>query len=149
MTSERSFASIVLRCAALGGVVLLAAVPVYLWVEPSWRILVARVASALVLGVTLLALRRAFAERLEDSRASALDAARDHREPQPGVPHHFLRLANDVRAAVRSRHHFEKVLWPRLVAHASRPLVRPPARPGRGPSLAALRRVIAAIEEQR
>ena len=146
--SERPLAWIAARCAALGGVVLLATVPVYLWVEPSWRTLVARLASALVLGVTLLALRRALADRLEDSGASALDAARDRRRAPPGVPHHFVQLANDVRAALRSRRHFEKVLWPRLLAHASRPVVRPPDRRGRGPSLANLRKVIDAIERQ-
>lgn len=148
MSSKLPLARITVRCAALGGVVLLATVPVYVWVEPSWRALVARLASALVLGVTLLELRRALADRLQDSGASALDAARGRRGPEPAVPYHFLQLQGDVRAALRSRQHFEKVVWPRLAALASRPLVRPPVRRGRGPSLASLRKVIAAIERQ-
>lgn len=148
MRAEGLLAPIAARCAVLGGVVLLAAVPVYVFVEPPWRALVVRLASALVLGVALLQLRRALADRLAHSGASALDEARDRRGPEPSVPYHFLDLANDVRAARRSRRHFEKVLWPRLVALAPRPLVRPPARPGRGPGLATLGDVITAIEKQ-
>jgi hypothetical protein len=40
-------------------------------------------------------------------------------------------------------------MWPRLTALASRPLVGPPTRLGRGPSLGDLRRVIADIERER
>jgi hypothetical protein len=40
-------------------------------------------------------------------------------------------------------------MWPRLTALASRPLVEPPARLGRGPRLGDLRRVIADIERER
>jgi hypothetical protein len=137
-----------MRTAALGGVVLLVSVPLYVYVEPSWRAFVARLACAFVLGVALLQLRRALLDRLADHGPSALDAARDHHEPEPGVPHHFQDLAGDLRTALRSRRYFEKVLWPRLAALTPRPLIRPVARPGRGPSLASLRRVIAAIEKQ-
>jgi hypothetical protein len=136
------------RCAVLAGVVLLATVPVYVWVEPSWRPLVARLASAFVLGVALLQFRRVFADRLAESGDSALDAARDRRRPEPSVPHHFLDLASDVRTALRSRRYFESTFWPRLQALTSRPLVRPPVRRGRGPSLASLRVVITAIKKQ-
>ncbi len=148
MGGERPLASIAARCAVLGGVVLLVTVPVYVWVEPSWRPLVARLASALVVGVTLLQVRRALAVRLRAGGASALDEARGRRWPEPGVPYPFLQLEGDVRAGLRSRHHFDNVLWPRLAALVSRPLVRPPGRRGRGPSLASLRKVIAAIEQQ-
>jgi hypothetical protein len=148
VSAERPLGWIAARCAAIGGVVLLVTVPVYLWVEPSWRAFVARGAAALVIGVALLELRRALADRLHDRGASALDSARGPRRPEPGVPYQFLQVTKDVRAAVHSRHHFDKVLWPRLAALASSPVVRPPARPGRGPSLASLRKVIAAIERQ-
>ena len=132
----------------LAAVVLLATVPVYIYVETSWRPLVARLASAFVLGVALLQLRRAFADRLEDGGDPALDVARDRRGPEPSVPHQFVDLASHVRAALRSRRDFERALWPRLQALTSRPLVRPPARRGRGPSLASLRAVITTIEKQ-
>jgi len=146
--ADRPLARIVARCAALGGVVLLATVPVYVWVEPSWRGLVARLAAAFVLGVTLVQLRGALSEGLEAAGASALDATRARRGPEPGVPHHFQDLVGDVRIALRSRRYFEEVLWPRLQALAARPLARPPLRRGRGPSLAGVRAVITAIEKQ-
>jgi len=146
--AERPLARVAARCAVLAVAVLLATVPVYIYVEPSWRALVARSAVAFVLGVALLQLRRALADRLEAGGGSALDAARGHRGPEPTVPHHFVDLASDVRAALRSRRYFERVLWPRLQALAPRPLVRPSVRRGRGPSLASLRDVITAIEKQ-
>jgi hypothetical protein len=139
---------VAVRSATLAGVTLLVSVPVYVYVEPSWRTLVTRLACAFVLGVTLLQFRRALLGRLADLGASGLDAARGRREPEPGVPHHFHDLASDVRTALRSRRYFDKVLWPRLETLASGPLPRPTARPGRGPSLASLRRVIAAIEKR-
>jgi hypothetical protein len=146
--ADGSLARVAARCAVLAAVVLLATVPVYVWVEPSWRPLVARLPSALVLGAALLQFRRALADRVADSGDSALDAAHDRRGPAPSVPHHFRELARDVRAALRSRRYFEKSLWPRLEALTSRPLVRPRVRRGRGPSLAGLRAVITAIEKQ-
>ncbi|HEX9822029.1 MAG TPA: hypothetical protein VGD07_20715 [Methylomirabilota bacterium] len=148
MRGERSLPRIAVRGALLGGVVLLATVPVYVYVEPAWRALVARLASALVLGGLLLQLRRALAERLAQAGPSPLDEARARRGPEPAVPHHFLDLVSDVRAARRSRRYFEEVLWPRLAAFTARPLVRPPGRRGRGPSLARLREVIALLEKQ-
>ena len=148
MIAERPLARVAVRCAVLAAAVLLATVPVYVYVEPSWRALVARLASAFVLGVALLQLRRALADRLAEGGDSALDAARGHRRPEPSVPHHFIDLASDVRAALRSRRYFERALWPRLQTLTSRPLVRPSVRPGRGPSLASLRDVITAIEKQ-
>lgn len=146
MLADRPLVAVALRCAGLAAVVFLAALPVYVWVEPGWRALVARLACALVLGVALLQLRAVLAERLEAAGPSALDAARFARPPEPAVPHHFLDLASDVRAAMRSRRYFEEVLWPRLEALAGRPLARPPLRRGRGPSLASLRALISDIE---
>jgi hypothetical protein len=125
----------------------MATVPVYVFVEPAWRGLVARLAVALVLGVTLLQLRRAVADRLAPGPASALDEARSRPGPEPAAPLHFQDLVHDVRTALRSRRHFDRVLWPRLVALASGPLARPAVRPGRGPSLASLRQAIVDIEK--
>ena len=148
MSPDRVLWRVGVRSAVLGVVVLIVTVPVYVYVEPSWRPVVARLACAFVLGVALLQLRRALLDRLADDGGWVLDAVRGRREPEPGVPHHFHDLASDVRTALRSRRYFEKVLWPRLTALTPRPLPRPSARPGRGPSLASLRRVIAAIEKQ-
>ena len=148
MNAERTLAGIAVRCAVLAGVVLLAAVPVYVYVEPAWRAVVARLAAALVLGATLLQLRRALVDHLARGGASALDEARSRRGPGPGVPHHFEELVGTVRAALRSRRQFEEVLWPRLAALTSRPPARPPVRRGRGPSLASLRAAVDAIEKE-
>lgn len=148
MKGERLIAPIVVRCAVLGGIVFLLAVPGYVFAEPQWRPVVARLAVAFVLGVGLLQLRGAVAERLARDGASALDQARDRPGIPPAVPLRFQDLIADVRAAQRSRRHFERALWPRLQALSPRPLVRPPARPGRGPGLAALRDVIGAIERE-
>jgi hypothetical protein len=149
VNAERTLAGIAVRCAVFGGVVLLAAVPVYVYVEPWWRPVVARLAAALVLGTTLLQLRGALVDHLARGGASALDEARSRRGRGPGVPHHLEELVSVVRAALRSRRQFEEVLWPRLTALASRPLDRPSVRRGgRGPSVAGLRAAIGAAEKQ-
>jgi hypothetical protein len=146
--ADRPLAAVMARSAVLSGVVLLATVPIYVYVEPALRALVARGAAALVLGVTLLQLRRVLAEALEAAGASPLDATRVTRAPEPQVPHHYLGLMSDVRAALRSRRYFDNVMWPRLQALSTSPLDRPPLRPGRGVSLAGLRRVLTALERR-
>ena len=145
--ADRPLAQVAAHAGAVAGVVVLATAPVYVWVEPSWRGLVARAAAALVLGIALLQLRRLLASRLDADGPWGVDEARRHPRPEPAVPHHFRNLASDVRTALRSRRYFQQGLWPRLVALAPRPLERPPLRPGRGPSLAGLRRIIADAEE--
>ena len=142
MLDERPLAAVLVRSAFLAAVVLIVTLPVYVWVEPSWRSLVARLACAFVLGVALLQLRAVLATVLEAGGASPLDAARTRPAPEPSVPYHFQDLVSDVRMALRSRSYFERALWPRLEALAARPLPRPRLRPGRGPSLAGLRRVL-------
>jgi hypothetical protein len=148
MNPERPLVRLAVRVAVLGSLVLLVTVPVYVYVEPAWRGLVARLATALVLGVTLLHLRRAVLDRLASGEGSPLDEARVRRRPEPAVPHRFLDLMSDVRTSLRSRRYFEEVMWPRLSSFTSAALVRPRARPGRGPSLASLRAVLAAIEKR-
>lgn len=149
MSAERLLAPIAIRGAALGAVVLIATVPIYVFVEPPWRPLVARLAVAFVLGVALLQLRGAVAVRLAAGGASALEQALERPGNPPALPLRLEELIDDVRATRRSRGHFERIMWPRLTGLASRPLVPPPARLGRGPSLAELRRVIADLEKER
>jgi len=136
------------RWAVIAAVTALATFPLYVYVEPAWRPPLVRLAAALVLGLALLDLRRGLAERLEAGEPSALDHARAPRRPAVDVPLHFVDLMADVRTALRSRRFFDEVLWPRLAALAARPPAPPRPRRGRGPSLAALREVIAAIERQ-
>ena len=146
MRADRLLAPIAIRCAVLGGVVLLAVVPIYVFVEAPWRPLVARVAVAFVLGVALLQLRGVIAARLAPPGSSPLEQDLARPGPMAAVPLRFEELIDDVRATRRSRGHFERIMWPRLTALAARPLARPPARLGRGPSLGDLRRVLAEIE---
>jgi hypothetical protein len=145
---EARLAPIALRGLVLAGLVLLAATPAYVFVEPPWRPPLARLAVALVLGVMLLQLRGALAALVVPDGASMLEAGRDRVPLPPAVPQRLQEMMEDVRAARRSRRHFERILWPRLTALASRPLTPPPPRPGRGPGLTALRRVIAEAERQ-
>lgn len=149
MKAERPLTRIAIRGAALGAAVLLAALPVYVFVEPPWRALVARLAVAFVLGVALLQLRGAVVTRLPGRGTSPIEQALDPPGISPVVPLRFEELIDDVRETRRSRDHFERIMWPRLTALTSRPLARPAPRLGRGPSLAALRAVIAAIEGPR
>jgi hypothetical protein len=137
------------RYALLAGVVAFLTVPVYVYLEPPWRPLVARLAASLVLGIALLELRGALAQRLARDERSPLDAARDRPAARPEIPARFLSLIADVRGAVRSQVHFEKVLWPRLTTLCQPPPVRPLARTlGRGPRLDRLRDVVTEIERQ-
>jgi hypothetical protein len=147
--AERPLTRVAIRGAALGAVVLLAALPVYVFVEPPWRALVARLAVAFVLGVALLQLRGAVVARLPGRGTSPIEQALDPPGISPVVPLRFEELIDDVRETRRSRDHFERIMWPRLTALTSRPLARPAPRLGRGPGLAALRAVIAAIEGPR
>ena len=84
--ADRALGRVVVRSAMLGGVVLLVTVPVYVYVEPSWRSLVARLACAFVLGVALLQFRRALLDRLAARGASPLDAARGRRRARTRRP---------------------------------------------------------------
>lgn len=138
-------AGVTARYVLLVAGVLLFSVPVYIYVEPPWRSLVARLAAAAVLGVVLIELRAVLARRTWRG-GSELDDARRRNPPEPGVPEHFLALMDDVRAAARSRRYFEEVFWPRLTALTPDPPARPAARSiRRGPSLASLRKAITSI----
>lgn len=150
MSPERLTLRAAGRYAVVGALVTFVTVPVYLYVEPPWRGLVVRLAVAFVLGVALLELRGALAERLASAGGVPRDEGWTHGRTWPDVPQPFLDAVTDVRAGARSRRHFEEVLWPRLEALATRPLPPPPCRSlGRGPSVASLRAVIAALEEER
>lgn len=148
MDADRPLAGLAARCAALAGVVLLAAVPAYVYMEPPWRPVVARVAAAIVAGVALLELRRILVGRIGQGEASALDDARRRRWDTRDVPLRLLDLISDVRVALRSRRYFEEIFWPRVAGLARHPPPRPSLRPGRGPSLASLDEVTAAMERE-
>ena len=68
----------------------------------------------------------------------------------------FARFHDEIRSSARSQSYFEHLLWPRLVALAQASgapadaLEKPRGRRfGRGPSIAALARIIASLEARR
>ena len=74
----------------------------------------------------------------------------------PELDARVTRFRDELRFSGRSQSYFDHLLWPRLVALARsrgvspEALAKPPGRRfGRGPSLAALARVIAALEARR
>lgn len=128
-------------------VVALATVPAYVFVEASWRPLVVRLAAALVLGVLLLQVKNAVLERVTRDRPSAFETAAITPTVESRVDSHLVNLETAVRASVRDRRSFERMLWPRLCAFARAPLTAPaPRRFGRGPSLDDVRTVVETLE---
>lgn len=149
MPADRGLLFALARYAALAGIVLLAAVPLYFYLEAPGRGLVPRVAAALVLGIALLELRTLVALRLAAQGGSALDAALVPAPADDGVPHRLRETESSLRAALRSRRQFERVLWPRLTGLARGPLPAPPARRGRGPRISDVEALVARIEAER
>ena len=110
MAAEPRPAATTARYVVLGGLVLLAAVPLYVYLEPQWRALVSRLAAALVLGMALLELRGILAGRVAHLDPSALDAARTTPAPEPAVPQRLLELT----ASATSRGQRTLSKWRRL-----------------------------------
>ena len=94
MRTERGAGGIAVRYIGFVGLVLLAAVPIYVYVEPPWRAAVTRLAAAIVVGVALLELRARLARRVSGS--SALEDARRRHATESGVPARLLDLMDDV-----------------------------------------------------
>ena len=125
------------------------------FVAPGYRQPAMRLIGALVL---LLAVSRARAiVRAGVERRSAWAAG----EPGEGwagpmADSRLTRFRDEIRFSARSQSYFEHLLWPRLEALARargvsiETLAKPPGRRlGRGPSLAALDRLLAALETRR
>lgn len=142
-----------LRLAARGFVaviVVLAAIPAYLTLAPSWRPLAARLACATIVVAGCVRVIRSVRRSLEGQAPSALDApaARAH---APELDERFLRLRDELVFSVRSRQYFDGILWPQLCRLGGADLRRPAERRGvrrDGPSLSALEGLIAAIEKR-
>lgn len=149
MPVDRRLVFALVRYAVLAAGVTLAAVPLYFYLEPPGRRVVPHVAAAFVLGIALLELRATLAGRLAEEGGSALEAALVPAPLDDGVPHRLRETEASLRAALRSRRHFDRVLWPRLLALAGRPLVPPPPRRGRGPRRRDVEAVVARIEAER
>jgi len=131
-------------------VVVLAGVPLYFSLSPSWRPLLVRLGCAAVLAVACgRVLRRV-------GRATAPDGPSPFEAPLPPSPppeldSRFLRLRDEVVFSARSRRYFDAILWPHLCGLAGTDLPRPPERKRirrLGPSLATLEDLVARIERR-
>jgi len=126
----------------------LAAIPGYLVLNPSWRPVAVRFACAVIVVIGCIRVIRSVRRSIEGDPPSALDApplAPRH----PALDEHFLRLRNDLAFSRGSRRYFDAFLWPRLRMIGGADLPAPAERRGmrrRGPSLSALERLIAEIE---
>jgi hypothetical protein len=146
----------VIGALALGGAVVVAVTLIELLVDPAYRSGTIRLVAALALLVAVARVRASVA-------ASIPDATWDARRPSalgwapPSFNHTaFEHFHDEIRFSARSQRYFDHVLWPRLqtLARAGAApatlLEKPPGRSfGRGPSLAALRALVAALERRR
>jgi hypothetical protein len=144
---------IALRLVARGFVaalVVLAAIPAYLTLAPSWRPLAARLACAALVAAGCVRIIRSVRGSVEDHAPSALDAPAP-RAQAPDLDERFLRLRDELVFSTRSRRYFDTILWPHVTRLGGADLVRPAERRRvrrDGPSLSALERLIAAVEKR-
>jgi hypothetical protein len=139
----------------LGGALVVAVTLIELLVDTAYRSAAIRVVAALARLVAVARIRAFVAASIGDA---AWDAPRP---PAPAwAPPSFTHTAfehfhDEIRFSARSQRYFEHVLWPRLATLAragagpATPIEKPPGRAfGRGPSPAALRALVAALERR-
>ena len=144
-------ASIVAPAVVLAVVLVAGLLLIDMFVDVPNRALATRVLAAAILAAAALRVRTLVRLGLgPDARETFEDgpAAEPHRHRC-----RFHQLHDEVRASAANRRYFEMVAWPhlvRLAKEAGPSLEKPHSRPfGRGPSVAALARVIDAIEARR
>lgn len=131
-------------------VVILAAIPAYLTLAPSWRPLAARLACAALVAAGCLRVIRSVRSSLAEHPPSGL-AAPAAKAQAPELDERFLRLRDEIVFSTRSHHYFDSILWPQLTKLAGVDLPRPPGRRGfrrDGPSLSALASLITTVEKR-
>jgi hypothetical protein len=144
---ERSVGRIAVR-GFFAVLLILAAIPAYLGLSPTWRPPALRAACALLVVVGCVRVVRAARGSIGPPPPSALDAP-PAAPPAPELDDRFLRLRDDLVYSARSRRYFDAILWPRLAELAGTPLPRPAERRRLrrvGPSRRALERLIAEAE---
>lgn len=134
----------------VAALVLLAAAPAYLALDRPWRAAVLRLVCGAVVAAAGVRMLRGVSRASGAHAVSPLDAAPPAVAP-PLLDARFGRLRDDIISSARSRRYFDVVLWPRLSALAPGRLVPPEARRilrRRGPSLRALDRLVAEVDER-
>jgi hypothetical protein len=147
--AERSFLRL-LADGLLAVLLVLAAIPAYLTLEPSWRPLAVRVACALIVVAGCLRVTRRVRRSIDGYAPSVLEAP-PAVAPAPELDERFLRLRDELVFGSRSRRHFDLILWPRLLRLAGASLPRPAERHGifrDGPSLSVIERLVAEAERR-
>lgn len=149
---------LVLGYAALGAAAWLMALPLWVSAAPAWRPTVVRLAAGGVLAVALARALGAVRRRVAAQPLSAFDRATEAVHDEPSVPEDLRDLIEEIRFARATQGYWSRVLQPRLTALAARlpagsPLPEPPPSRwrqllGRGPGLAAIRDLIARLEER-
>ena len=148
-TPERSLHHLAAR-GLLAVLLVLAAIPAYLVMEPSWRPVAVRLACAVIVVAGCVRVIRGVRLSIEGYAASALDAP-PHVATAPELDERFLRLRDELVFGTRSRRYFDAVLWPRMLGLAGANLPRPAERRGsrrRGPSLGTIERLVAEVEKR-
>jgi len=149
------------RAAALAGALLVVVVLVAgialieFLVTETYRPGALRLVAALVLLLIVVRIRTLVGASIE--RPPAWGGARAAGWAAPTFDHtQFEHFHDEIRFSARSQRYFDHVLWPRLAtlsragAELTMGLDKPPGRRfGRGPSLEALRRLLAALERRR
>lgn len=140
-----------LRLAAYGillGLLILAAIPVYLALDAGWRVTIVHLVCAVVVTVGSIRVVRGVRRTADGHATSPVDMPP---APAPTVilDEVFLRRRDELTYSIRSRRYFDAVLWPRLLALAGTHLPPPPRRrwcSRLGPSRAMLENLIGQIE---
>ena len=133
----------------LAVLVVLAAIPGYLWLPPSWQPVALRLACAVIV---VIGCRRVIGgvRSIEGDSPSVLDVP-PPAPRRPTLDDRFLQLRDELIFSSRSRHYFDTFLWPRLKKLGGADLPAPVERPRprrRGPSFRTLERLIAEIERR-
>jgi len=137
--------------AALGAAVALTEV----FVAQGYRPTAIRLFAALVLLIAVSRVREIVRASVERRPAWGTDDTADGWSERRATDARATRFHDEIRFSARSQSYFEHLLWPRLVALArsrggSPELEKPAGRSfGRGPSVAALSRVVASLEARR
>jgi len=132
----------------LAAVAILAAVPIYLTLERSWRAALVRLVCGAIVLLGGLRVRRLVRRATGAGPGSPLDGP-SPAPPPPALDARFSRLRDDIASSIRSRRYFDAILWPRLEALGDGTLPRPApswARWRRGPLPSVLEGLIARIE---
>ena len=145
--------------AALVTLVGLATLPIAVAAAPANRPMVIRLAAGVLLAIILVDVRGAARGMLEEDPSSPRERLGWRRpDARPNIDRQFTELLDDVRFGPASQRYWSRVAWPRLCALADRlpgrPLLVEPTRSrlrrwlGLGPSLAAVRDVVARLEDR-